>query len=167
MAQKKITFLSLAERKTLINKGDKEMSVRKQCELLNISRSGVYYKRKEESAYNIELMHMIDKEYTDHPNMGVRSMTAFLRNNGKKCGPKRVRRLMRLMCLESVYPKPRTTIGGKEQKKIPLFAKGCGNNAAKSGMEYRYNLYKAYAWLCLFNSDNGFIQPQSIKLEVE
>ncbi len=123
MAQKKITFLSLAERKTLINKGDKEMSVRKQCELLNISRSGVYYKRKEESAYNIELMHMIDKEYTDHPNMGVRSMTAFLRNKGKKCGPKRVRRLMRLMCLESVYPKPRTTIGGKEHKKYPYLLK--------------------------------------------
>lgn len=99
------------------------MSFRKQCGLLAISRSGLYYEPKTESKYNIELMNMIDKEYTDHPNMGVPSMTAFLRNRGRKCGPKRVRRLMRLMGLEAVYPKPRTTIPNKQHKVYPYLLK--------------------------------------------
>lgn len=95
------------------------MSFRKQCELLDISRSGVYYAPKSESEYNLELMHMIDAEYTAHPDMGVPSMTAYLRNKGKKCGPKRVRRLMRLMGLEAIYPKPRTSIPNKRHEVYP------------------------------------------------
>jgi len=99
------------------------MSFRKQCELLDISRSGLYYEPKGESEYNLKLMNMIDKEYTDHPNMGVPSMTAYLRNMGKKCGPKRVRRLMRLMGLEAIYPKPRTSIPNKQHKVYPYLLK--------------------------------------------
>ena len=115
--------MSSNDRKKLLEKEDKTMSFRKQCELLDISRSGLFYEPKAESRYNIELMHMIDKEYTDHPNMGVPSMTAFLRNKGKKCGPKRVRRLMRLMGLEAIYPKPRTSIPNKEHKVYPYLLK--------------------------------------------
>ena len=99
------------------------MSTRKQCELLAISRSRLYYEPKGESKYNIELMNMIDKEYTDHPNMGVPSMTSYLRSKGKKCGPKRVRRLMRLMGLEAIYPKPRTSIPNKQHKVYPYLLK--------------------------------------------
>ena len=99
------------------------MSLRKQCELLHISRSGLYYEPKGESKYNFELMNMIDKEYTDHPNMGVPSMTSYLRSEGKKCGPKRVRRLMRLMGLEAIYPKPRTSIPNKQHKIYPYLLK--------------------------------------------
>jgi len=99
------------------------MSFRKQCELLNISRSGLYYEPKSESEYNLELMNMIDEEYTAHPDMGVPSMTAYLRSKGKKCGPKRVRRLMRLMGLEAIYPKPRTSISNKQHKIYPYLLK--------------------------------------------
>ena len=63
--------MSPNDRKKLLEKEDKTMSFRKQCELLDISRSGLFYESKGESKYNIELMNMIDKEYTDHPNMGV------------------------------------------------------------------------------------------------
>jgi len=115
--------LSPNDRKKLVEKENKTISLRKQCEILDISRSGLYYEPKAESKYNIELMNMIDKEYTDHPNMGVPSMTSFLRNKGKKCGPKRVRRLMRLMGLEAVYPKPRTTIPNKQHKIYPYLLK--------------------------------------------
>ena len=115
--------MSSDERKKLLDKEDKAMSVRKQCELLDISRSGLYYEPKAESKYNIGLMHMIDEEYTEHPNMGVPSMTTFLRGEGKKCGPKRVRRLMRLMGLEAIYPKPRTTIPDKQHKVYPYLLK--------------------------------------------
>ena len=100
------------------------MSFRKQCKLLDISRAGVYYEPKGESKYNIELMHMIDAEYTHHPEMGVPSMTSYLRNEGKKCGPKRVRRLMRKMGLEAIYPKPRTSVPNKQHKVYPYLLKG-------------------------------------------
>jgi len=99
------------------------MSFRKQCELLNISRSGLYYEPKSESEYNLELMNMIDEEYTAHPDMGVPSMTAYLRSKGKKCGPKRIRRLMRLMGLEAIYPKPRTSIPNKQHEIYPYLLK--------------------------------------------
>jgi len=99
------------------------MSYRKQCELLDISRSGLYYEPKGESEYNLELMNMIDKEYTDHPDMGVPSMMAYMRSKGKKCGPKRVRRLMRLIGLEAIYPKPRTGIPNKQHEVYPYLLK--------------------------------------------
>jgi putative transposase len=107
----------------LLDTTEKKMSFRKQCELLDISRSGLYYEPKGESEYNLKLMNMIDKEYTDHPNMGVPSMTSYLRNMGKKCGPKRVRRLMKLMGLEAIYPKPRTSIPNKQHKIYPYLLK--------------------------------------------
>ncbi len=99
------------------------MSLRKQCDLLGVSRSTLYYEAKGESRYNLELMNMIDVGYTAHPDMGVPSMTAYLRNSGKKCGPKRVRRLMRLMGLEAVYPKPRTSIPNKQHEVYPYLLK--------------------------------------------
>lgn len=111
------------DRKKLLDRTDESMSFRKQCELLDIRRSGLYYAPKSESEYNLELMHMIDAEYTAHPDMGVPSMTAYLRNNGKKCGPKRVRRLMRMMGLEAIYPKPRTSIPNKQHEVYPYLLK--------------------------------------------
>ena len=103
----------------MITEKDDIMSVRKQCALLNVQRSSLYYERRGENAYNLELMNMIDEEYTRHPNMGVPSMTEYLRDLGKKCGPKRVRRLMRVMGLEAIYPKPNTSRPNKQHKIYP------------------------------------------------
>lgn len=95
------------------------MSIREQCKLLAINRSGLYYKLVAENAYNIELMHLIDEEFTRHPFMGVPGMTAYLRFRGKKCGPKRVRRLMRKMGLMALYPKPNTSRPNKHHTIYP------------------------------------------------
>ena len=107
----------------LLDKTDQSMSFRKQCVLLDISRAGLYYEPKSESGYNLELMNIIDEEYTAHPDMGIPSMTAYLRSKGKKCGPKRVRRLMRMMGLEAIYPKPRTSIPNKQHEIYPYLLK--------------------------------------------
>ena len=103
----------------MISKSDTAMSMRKQCKLLGVNRSGMYYERKGEGVYNIELMNMIDEEFTRHPHMGGPSMTAYLRDKGKKCGPKRVRRLMRKMELAPIYPKPNTSRPNKQHKIYP------------------------------------------------
>ncbi len=104
----------------MIDQEDKQMSVRKQCELLELNRSGLYYEPKPEKAYNLELMRLIDEEFTRYPCKGVGQMTAYLRRGcGKKCGPKRVRRLMRKMGLEPVYPKPNTSRPNKQHEIYP------------------------------------------------
>lgn len=81
--------------------------MKRQCELVGISRSGFYYEARGESAENLELMRRIDDYYTRWPFYGIRRMTAVLRREGVLVNPKRVARLMGLMGLEAIYPKRR------------------------------------------------------------
>lgn len=81
------------------------MPIKRQCELLGISRSGWYYQDKGESAENMELMRLIDEEYLRHPFLGTRRMRNYLRGLGHKVNRKRVQRLMRQMGIEAIYPK--------------------------------------------------------------
>lgn len=86
-----------------------ELSVRRQCEILGVHRSGLYYKPVEESALNLELMRQIDKQYTQTPFFGSPKMTEWLRRRlGYKVNHKRIERLMRLMGLQAMVPGPNT-----------------------------------------------------------
>ena len=95
------------------------LSVGQQCELLGLSRSSYYYEPATESVANLALMALIDKEYTARPFRGSRGMRAWLRREGHEVNRKRVQRLMRLMGLEAVYPKPRLSVGGAGHKVYP------------------------------------------------
>lgn len=75
--------------------------------MTGVSRSGLYYEAKPETANNLRLMRLIDEQYTRTPFYGVRNMTWWLGERGRRVNPKRVRRLMRQMGLEAIYPKPR------------------------------------------------------------
>ena len=83
------------------------MSVRPQRELLGLNRSSLYYEPTGETAENLRLMRLIDEQYTARPFHGGRRMTAWLIDRGEEANRKRVRRLMRIMGLEAIYPKPR------------------------------------------------------------
>lgn len=96
-----------------------KLSVVRQCDLLGISRSDLYYVPKGESALNLTLMQEIDRAFTQWPFLGVRQMGDYLVLLGYGVGRKRVRRLMRLMGLEPIYQKPRTSIPHPEQKRYP------------------------------------------------
>lgn len=126
------------------------MSIRKQCELLNVPRSGLYYKACPMNEYNLKIMNMVDEEYTRHPDMGVPSMTAYLRDAGFKCGPKRVRRLMRLMGLEAIYPKPRLSVGNKQHVIYPYLLRdveiNCPNQVWSTDITY-VRLKHGYVYL--------------------
>jgi putative transposase len=90
-----------------------QLSLARQCQLLGLPRSSFYYTPVTETPENLALMRMIDKEHMDHPFLGVRGMTLWLnRTTGGDCNPKRVRRLMRKMGIEAIYPKPRTSMPG-------------------------------------------------------
>lgn len=125
MVQKKITLLDKDKRRALIDEKDTTMSLRRQCELVRISRSTLYYERRVESFYNLELMHLINEEFSRHPCKGVGQMTIYLRKeHGRTCGPKRIRRLMRKMGLEAIYPKRNTSRANKQHKIYPYLLRG-------------------------------------------
>jgi putative transposase len=95
------------------------LSVSQQCELLGLSRSSFYYEPATETAANLALMSLIDREYTTHPFRGSRGMRAWLRQEGHKVNRKRVQRLMRQMGIEALYPKPCTTQRNANHRVFP------------------------------------------------
>jgi putative transposase len=81
--------------------------VRRQCELLGLCRSSLYYEPAAQRAENLRLMRLLDEEYTAHPFLGSRRLTKWLSQRGEAVNRKRVQRLMQLRGLEAIYPKPR------------------------------------------------------------
>ena len=88
---------------------DHKLSLRKQCELLRLSRSRLYYHPVGESAENLRFMEIIDKQFLETPWYGSRQMARFMKRNNYQCGRHRVRRLMRLMRLVPIYQEPNTS----------------------------------------------------------
>lgn len=101
-----------------------EISVRRQCDLLGVNRSGLYYQPVGESEENLRLMRLIDEEYTRHPFYGSRRMTVWLGEQGHEVNRKRVSRLMEVMGIEALYPKPRLSQPGEGHKIYPYLLKG-------------------------------------------
>lgn len=101
-----------------------QLSLREQCGLLGLHRSGLYYEPVSESAENLLLMNLLDRQYTRHPEQGVRRMTLHLRDLGHTVNPKRVRRLLRQIGLEAFYPKPRLSIPNPAAGRYPYLLKG-------------------------------------------
>ena len=103
---------------------DGAFSLRQQCALLGLNRSGLNYRPTAESAENLALMRLLDEQYTRTPCYGVLRMAAYLRSLGHEANPKRVRRLLRTMGLEAVYQKPDTSRPNPEHKVYPYLLRG-------------------------------------------
>ena len=100
--------------------------MRRQCELLGLSRSSLYYEPAEETAEDLRLMRLLDREYTAHPFFGSRRLTVWLNGQGEAVNRKRVQRLMRLMGLEAIYPKPKLSVAGRGHRIYPYLLRGVG-----------------------------------------
>jgi len=100
------------------------LSVRRQCELLGLSRSSFYYEPGGEAAEDLRRMRLIDEQYTARPFYGSRRMTIWLNEQGEEVNRKRVQRLMRVMGLEAIYPKPRLSLAGKGHRIYPYLLRG-------------------------------------------
>ena len=111
--------MSVSRRQSMVQTGHEKLSVVRQCGLLGISRSGLYYVPKGESALTLALMQEIDRAFTEWPFLGVRQMRDHLALLGYGVGKKRVRRLMRLMGLMAVYQKPKTSIPHPAHTRYP------------------------------------------------
>jgi putative transposase len=107
----------------MIDPDHKKLSLSRQCQMVNISRSSVYYKPRPISAENLKYMRLIDEQYLNRPFCGSRGMRDHLRRLGYKVNRKRMQRLMRLMGLEPIYPKPKTSRPHPAHKVYPYLLK--------------------------------------------
>lgn len=107
-------------RRAAIELNHEKISIKRQCELLGINRSMIYYKPKKKVQDDSDLMTLIDEQYTETPFYGTRKMAkAMERKVGAPVNRKRVKRLMCLLGIQAIYSKPRTTIPEAAHKKYP------------------------------------------------
>jgi putative transposase len=100
------------------------LSVKRQCDLLSLSRATYYYKPIPEDEHNLLLMQEIDKQYLETPSFGSRLMTASLNNKGFQVNRKRISRLMKKMGLKAMYPQPKIKTSYPGSEKYPYLLKG-------------------------------------------
>jgi putative transposase len=112
----------------MIDRGHPKLSLVRQCALLRISRSSLYYQPTEHSAQDLELMALMDRQYLKTPFYGSRRMTVWLRTQGHQVNRKRVRRLMQLMGLEAIYRRPSTSKPAPGHKVYPYLLRGLAIN---------------------------------------
>ena len=101
-----------------------DLSLRRQCELLEINRSNVYYKAVPESIENLYIMRLMDEYQLKHPTYGVLQMQDFLFTSGYTVNHKRVRRLLRLMGVMAIYPKRDLSKLGNAKYIYPYLLRG-------------------------------------------
>ena len=107
----------------MIEHGHPQVSIVRQCELLKLSRSSVYYVPREQCQEDLDLMYLIDQQHLETPYYGSRKMRVHLERKGHLINRKRVQRLMRTMGIQAVYPRPRTSIpgdGAYSRPRLPL-----------------------------------------------
>jgi putative transposase len=116
--------MSAPDRRQLVDRKQCGLSVRRQCELLAIARSGVYRPPPAANDNDLALMRRIDELFTGWPFLGSRRMTAMLRAEGYAVNRKRVRRLMRKMGIAALGPKPHTSKPAPGHKIFPYLLRG-------------------------------------------
>lgn len=116
--------MSRSQRLGMIDRERPELSLVRQCSLLGVSRSSLYYQPVPASAEDLELMALLDRQYLRTPFYGSRKMTAWLRAQGYQVNRKRVRRLMQAMGLEAIYRRPNTSKPAPDHQVYPYLLKG-------------------------------------------
>ena len=116
--------MSRAERRALVERGDRVLPITQQCRLLAVSRSSVYRRPAAISEEDRTIMALIDRQYLVRPYYGSRRMAAWLATQGHLVNRKRVQRLMRLMALAAIYQRPNTSRPAPENKVYPYLLGG-------------------------------------------
>ena len=132
------------------------LSLSRQCRLLSLGRSSLYYTPKGESAETLVLMRRIDELFLKYPFYGARRMALHLRREGVRIGRRRAGRLMRLMGLQAIYRAPRTSRAPPRAPDLPISAAGSGNRAVEPCLVRRHHLHPGAARLPLPGGDQDW-----------
>jgi putative transposase len=135
----------------MIERSHPELTIRKQCALLDLPLSTLYYQPQPVCAEDLELMRKLDRFYLETPFYGVRRMTWRLQQEGHLVNEKRVRRLLRIMGLETLYPKPRLSLAGSGATIAPYLLRGLTITRADEvwASDFTYiPLLRGFAFLC-------------------
>src|SRR5690348_1162933 len=111
-------------RRTWIEPDHPQISIARQCELIGLARATYYYHPVGMGEQDLLFMRLLDEQYTRTPFYGTRKMTAWLHTQGYQVNRKRVTRLLRLMGLEAIYPKPHLSLAGAASQKYPYLLRG-------------------------------------------
>ena len=116
--------MSVERRREVVDHRHPSLSIVRQCRLLDISRSGVYYQPKGISEDDLVHMKLIDRQYLATPFYGARKIAAWLKSQDYRVNRKRIRRLMRIMGLKAIYRRPRTSKPASGHKIYPYLLSG-------------------------------------------
>lgn len=116
--------MSKPDREKKLKRDHVSLSIRRQCTLLSLARSGVYRQRKGPDAEELALMRKIDELFLAHPFLGARRIAIMLREDGHTMNRKRVKRLMAVMGLQALGPKPKTSKKAKGHAVFPYLLRG-------------------------------------------
>ena len=116
--------MSSAARLALVDPAEPALSIVAQCQLLKVARSTLYYRAVPMSAEDLPLMRQMDELHLAYPFYGSRRLAAALRRGGWLVNRKRVKRLMRVMAMETIYQKPNTSRGHPDHKVYPYLLRG-------------------------------------------
>jgi putative transposase len=116
--------MSVPDRRALLDRAHDKLSIRRQCHLLRIARSGVYRPARPANDNDLGLMRRLDELFTQWPFLGSRRLAKMLREEGHRINRKRVQRLMRQMGIAALGPKPRTSKPAPGHKVYPYLLRG-------------------------------------------
>lgn len=114
----------MSSRTELVQPRHLKLSVRRQCQLLNVNRSSLYYRPVPEKPENIKMMEIMDKHLTLHPTEGVNSVVLMFLSMNFCVGPKRIRRLLKIMGRQTIYRRKNLTRAGLKEFIKPYLLKG-------------------------------------------
>jgi putative transposase len=124
MGKKKVGSLTVTEKRSMICAEDPVLSIARQCEVLDLARSTYYYEPLPVDAWTLAVMSAIDEIYMQYPFYGSPKITRALRERDMLVNHKRVARLMRVMGIEAIYQKPRTSVPDPEHRIYPYLLRG-------------------------------------------
>jgi len=116
---KKTPPASVEQKRKMIEPGNDKITVSRQCDLIGLCRASYYYESVRDDSYNQPIINLIDEQFTKTPFYGVPRITECLRIKGHEVNHKRIRRLMRQMGLEAIYPKKKLSKAHPDHKKYP------------------------------------------------
>ena len=157
--------LSVKARRATIEPKHPRLSIRRQCRLMSLNRSTLYYEPKGESEENLQLMRRLDEQFLKTPYYGSRQMVYHLKRRGSRVGRKRVRRLMAKMGPGGHLSKAADFTASPGESSISVSSSRIGGHPARSGVVHGCHLHPDASGLFVPGGDHGLVQPLGFVLE--